>query len=352
MKKLIFTLFIALLSINLLSAQEIEVPQTQMSLVNKIAASWCPPCGSWGWDFFHELIDDNDEKAILFTAHHSGGLVNQVASSMTSNYNVSSQPRFVLNGDDQNVLSSSTTAKREAIQQAVNEHAETSPIVQTGFDATYRDDGMIHVNAKTTFFQDTEGEYYLGIYLVEKIVISYQASQGDNAEHKQIVREEFTGSDFGSLLTMGTISADITFDNQFSMPQGDYDMDNLEIVTIIWKKDGNTYEFVNANKDSDVQLEVVNSIENTDLTESSLNIFPNVVRDMANIQFQLNTDVDRAQIFMSDLQGKRVQEVFNGSLLKGEQNFQLERTANLPSGNYVISLNLDGQTTSRRVILE
>lgn len=352
MKKLIFTIAITVFTLSTMLAQEIEVPETQMSLVNKIAASWCPPCGSWGWDFFHDLIDDNDEKAILFTAHHSGGLVNQVASSMTSNYNVNSQPRFIFNGADQNVLSSTTATKRTEIQQAVNDHSNASPVVQTGFDATYRDDGMIHVNSRTTFFQAAEGEYYLGVYLVEKIVISYQANQGDNAEHKQIVREEFTGSDFGTLLAMGTIGANTSYDLQFSLPQGEYNMENLEIVTIIWNKDGSTYKFVNANKDSDVQLEVVNSVEDINRAVSNLNVFPNIVQDVANIQFDLKTDINRAAIFISDMQGKRLLQIYSGSLESGEQNLQLNRTGNLTSGTYIVTLDLDGQVVSKRIILK
>ncbi|HHB79571.1 MAG TPA: hypothetical protein ENK85_10105, partial [Saprospiraceae bacterium] len=47
-------------------AQAQEVPQTQSSLIIKKTASWCPPCGGWGWDLFEQLIDDNDSQAILW----------------------------------------------------------------------------------------------------------------------------------------------------------------------------------------------------------------------------------------------------------------------------------------------
>ncbi len=352
MKKIIFTLAITLISINLLSAQEIEVPQTQMSLINKIAADWCPPCGSWGWDFFHDLIDDNESNAVLFTAHHSGGLQNQVASSLTSNYGVNSQPRFILNGVDQNVLSGTTSTARQTIQEMVNQHATTNPLVQTGFDATYRDDGMIHVNAKTTFFEATEGEYYLAVYLVEKIVSAYQATQGQNAQHKQIIRQEINGLDFGSLIAMGSISDNTTYTHQFSISKGDYNTENLEVETVIWKKVDNTYEFVNANKDSDVQYEVINSTRNVSLTASTFLISPNIITDRGTIQFRLDKWYSRARLSMVDLQGRTVVELFNGSLPGGNHLFDLNHSGKFTSGVYIVRLELDSETISSKVILE
>lgn len=54
---------------------------------------------------FHDLNTDNSAKAVVFAIHYSGGLQNQTASALTTNYGAVSQPRFILNGVDQNVLS-------------------------------------------------------------------------------------------------------------------------------------------------------------------------------------------------------------------------------------------------------
>ncbi|KAA3621572.1 MAG: T9SS C-terminal target domain-containing protein [Bacteroidetes bacterium] len=353
MKKVLLILATITFTSSMISAQEIEVPQTQRSLINKVAADWCPPCGSWGWDFFHDLIDDNSNNAILFTIHHSGGLNSQVASDITSNYFVSSQPRFILNGEDQNVLSGSTSSARTAIQQEVISQSGNTPLVQTGLDATYRDDDMVHVNTRTTFFADADGEYYLGVYLVEKIVVAFQASQGQSAQHQQIVRQEFSGtSSFGSLIAMGSIGANTSYDFQFSIPKDSYNAENLEIVTIIWKKDGNVYEFVNANKDSNVQFEVVNSTTAPGVLESSFKVFPNVVNDYANIQFQTEKNIERASINLFDMKGKNVLNVFNGSLDAGEYNFDLSRSSEIPSGIYLLRLEVEGNVVTRKLIME
>ncbi len=353
MKKVLLTLAIIAFASSLISAQEIEVPQTQRSLINKVAADWCPPCGGWGWDFFHDLIDDNSNDAILFTIHHSGGLNNQVASDITSNYSVFSQPRFILNGEDQNVLSSTTSTARTAIQQEVISQSGNTPLVQTGLDATYRDDEMVHVNTRTTFFADADGEYYLGVYLVEKLVVGYQATQGQNAQHRQIVRKEFNGtSSFGTLIATGSIAANTSYDSQFSIPKDSYDMTNLEIVTVIWEKVDNTYEFVNANKDSDVQFEVVNSTNAPGTLASSFKVFPNVVNDHASIQFQSDRNIDRASIILIDMNGKNVLNVFSGSLETGLYNFDLSRSSDIASGVYLVRLEVEGNVATKKLIME
>jgi len=57
-----------------LTAQAQEVPEVQKTLISKISADWCPPCGTWAWDLFHDLVNDNDNQAVLMAVHHSGGL--------------------------------------------------------------------------------------------------------------------------------------------------------------------------------------------------------------------------------------------------------------------------------------
>lgn len=352
MKKNLLTLIFALAFTTFSFAQEeVEVPQTQLSLINKIAADWCPPCGGWGWSFFHDLIDDNSEKAILFTAHHSGGLQNPVASSMTSNYGVFGQPRFILNSTDQNATSSNSATTRMTIQEKVNTHAEAAPDVQTGLVATWRDDDMIHVLTNTAFFNDVQGEYYLGVYLVEKTVISNQASVGPNAEHKNILRLELSGNDFGNLLQSGDIAAETSFTNEFAISTEGYDTENLEIVTIIWKKEDNTYVFVNANKDSSVEYEVINALNENELSASFL-IRPNIISSTANLDFELKESASLATVNILDVNGRILQTVYTGALESGRHNFELNR-ADLPvAGHYFVSLNIEGNVVTKMVIIK
>lgn len=352
MKKKFLTLTFIAFAFTFVRAQEIEVPQTQMSLINKVTADWCPYCGTWGWDFFHDLNNDNSAKAVVFAIHHSGGLQNQTASTLTTNFGALSQPRFLLNGVDQNVLSNTTASARESIQQKVNLEAGVSPLAQTGLDATYREDNMLHCNTRTTFFDAADGDYYMGIYLVEKQVIHQQASVGNNAQHLNVLRLSFTGNTFGTLLANGSIPAGTSFDYQFAIPEDSYTPSNLEIVSIIWKKEGETYKFVNANKDSDVQFEVVNTIQTPGLSESTFIISPNMIKDHASITFEVSEFIPSAQLLITDLQGKTISVLHDGSLQQGENRFEFYRSGHFPAGLYFAILKTGNQVVSRKIILE
>jgi hypothetical protein len=352
MKKKLLILVLVALSTVFSFAQEIDVPQTQLSLINKIAADWCPPCGGWGWSFFHDLIEDNSEKAVLFTAHHSGGLQNQVASSITSNYGVSSQPRFILNSVDQNASSGNAVNARMTIKEKVDMTAASTPLVQTGLDATYREDDMVYVKTNTTFFNDASGEYYLGIYLIEKIVIGTQASVGTDAEHKNIIRLELTGNDFGNLLASGEIAAETSFANEISIPKEDYSAANLEIVTIIWEKTGNTYTFVNANKDSEVQLEVVNATEFPSELAVNFQVKPTIINDFAMVEFAFTQPVISSHLSLVNVQGKTIKVLHEGFLSAEHHSFVIENNGELSDGIYFVRLQVGVEVISRKIIIE
>ena len=62
MKQFTLLTIFCIASISLFSQEVMEVQQT---LLTKRTATWCPYCGTWGWGFFEDLIEDNEEKAVL-----------------------------------------------------------------------------------------------------------------------------------------------------------------------------------------------------------------------------------------------------------------------------------------------
>lgn len=352
MKNILISVTFLLFSITTTWSQNLEVPQTQMSLINKIAADWCPPCGGWAWDFFHELIDDNSEHAILFAAHHSGGLQNSVAINMTSNYGVNSQPRFILNSIDQNVSSSNSAIMRTTIQEKVNQKAASSPLVQSGIDAFYSSDGMLRVRTKTSFFDNANGAYYLGVYLIEKTVSHMQANQPNPAEHKNIIRLECTGNDFGNLLASGSIESGATFSNYSEIPLENYEPSNLEIATIIWKKVDNTYVFENANKDSDIQLMEVTNTFSPESEVVQFAVKPNLIQNYATIDIELEESIANANLEVVDIQGRTIQQIYQGQMNKGAQQFTITRNNQMSAGLYFVYLHTDKDLVVRKIVLE
>src|ERR1700752_2435008 len=52
-------------------APSITVAEENTALVNKFTATWCGPCGSWGWDLFENVIEENANDAIYMGTYSS-----------------------------------------------------------------------------------------------------------------------------------------------------------------------------------------------------------------------------------------------------------------------------------------
>jgi len=296
-------------------AQEVVVPQSQVPLIIKIAASWCPPCGGWGWTFFDEIYEDHSDEAIFMSVHHSGDHTNTDAQAMTQNFNIFSQPRYLFNGIDQNVSSSNTAEKRNDFMQLVEEEIGLSPMIQTGLEASYWED-QINVQYAVEIFDELEGEYYLGLYLVEKLHVGYQASIGPDAGHKDLIRKELSGNSFGTLLFAGTGSIGDRYEGSIQTELDGYNPENINIVSIIWKKTGAQYEVMNTNMDDDVQADIPSAVKDTQ-TQYKLQVFPTVIEDRAQIQLDLNQTLEMLSLELIDASGKRIQQLYHGRMQSG-----------------------------------
>jgi len=234
------------------SAQEVD--QSQKSIITKISATWCPPCGGWGWDFFDVLLEDHEDDVLVISNHYSGDLRNPTASAIEENFKNVGQPSFYLGNQDQNVTSSNTAMRRTSIAERVDAQAALTPTANTGI-YTRLDDRMLHVDARTVFFTDADGDYYLNIYVVEDKVIADQASRGNDVEHSAILRTGLDENAFGIELVSGSANQGdaIEMDFDFEIPS-DWNIDNMTLASIIWKlEDDGTYTYVNTELFTDWQ---------------------------------------------------------------------------------------------------
>lgn len=345
MKKIFLQLAFILLFSNSFFAQ--DVPEVQRPLVTKIAATWCPPCGGWGWTFFENLVIDNEEKATLIVAHHSGDLVTPAGDAFSTNFNSPYQPYFYVYNDDVGTSSSNAAAKRIEVKDMVDVEAAKSPVANAGM-ILFLTGNQLVIDTKTKFFQAASGEYYIGVYAVEDEVINDQAGQGDNAVHEKVLRGSLTGTTFGALLMNGDIAVGGEFTNQFSTElDATWDLDHLEIVTIIWKKEGDTYVAINTNLSSDfVSVGNVNVL----LENASMEILPNVTSSQAIIKIDLEKELQDATIELFDLDGKKITDIFQGKLSNGNTQFTIERNSVATQGMYFVVLKSEGKVMTKRVV--
>lgn len=323
-----------------------EVPQQQRSLITKVTATWCPHCGNWGWTFMENLIEDNADKAIIISAGASGDLQTPEGSALASNFNASGQPVFILNNSNIGATSGNASSKRTEVRNQVNANFEMSPVVNTGIAARMPSAGgnELVINTKTRFFQDTEGDYYLSVYVMEDDVEANQAGNVTDNMHPRVIRQSLNGN-FGESIANGTVSAGMEVLKEYSLTiNPDWDTNNLRIMAMMWRKNGTAYEFVNGY---DAHVLTLVKTTNLDATSIKFQIAPTVIDHQAIIAFETAT-TQAAHIRLFDTNGRLVETLFEGKLPQGQQQFALARQAY--TGVYFVQIQLDGKSLTKRVV--
>ncbi|HHS95259.1 MAG TPA: Omp28-related outer membrane protein [Phaeodactylibacter sp.] len=335
----------ALFAFSFLQAQ--EAPEIQNSMVSKISATWCPPCGGWGWTFFHDLIEDNSDKALLMAVHHSGDLTNSTASNLTDNFGVNSQPRFILNNDDQNASPSNAATKRMEIKNKIDENYTIAPTANAGIIA-FLENNTITVQTKTKFFQDAEGEYFINVYIVEDGVVNYQASQGDNAVHKNVLRGGMAASTFGESIVSGTVSAGTEVEKEFSISvDNNWNTDKLIMAAVIWKMENNQFTFVNTHWTN--TFSVPTETKDIFSADWDMQVHPTLNEGDANILINTEKQFEDFELSIFNQIGQQVAVLHEGALNKGLHTFVLNTI--LPKGMYLIHSSNGNAVDTRRMII-
>lgn len=333
-------------------AQDIEVPKTQIPMITKISASWCPHCGNWGWNFFEGLLENNASKAILMTAHYSGDYRTGEGAALASNFGIISQPEFYLGTDKISANSGNYTQMISMVTNEVNNMANLTPRAQSGLKLGLQPDGMLRVQARAQFFEKTSGEFYLGIYLLESNFVGYQAGQNNMAQHKNIFRGGLGEQDFGDLLAAGSVEVDQSFEVEhfLNLNATGYQSSNIEIVAVLWEKVGNKYEYVNAN--SSTTIEFLSSNEEVNKRVNLFQVSPNPVVSQATIDLVLHQPLDQVFFDVLSLEGKRVASLAAPDFLTaGTHRLPWRINGNLSSGVYLLRLQSTQGVMSRRIVI-
>jgi len=342
--KQIITLTLILLSFNCIKAQ--DVPEIQQSMITKITATWCPNCGNWGWYFYEDIYSDNADKALLITAHYSGDLQNNTAEDFATNFNVNYQPKFIVGNENQEVLSSNTSSKRTAIKNLVDNNFGLAPVVNAGLQVT-KDGDILTVQTRTRFFQSTDGEYYLGVYVIENGVVNYQNGQGNNAVHKNVLRASMSVGSFGEIVASGSIAANAEFDKEYSIQLGNWNINNLEIATIIWKKVGSTYEFVNTHSTTELSSVGVSEIPENEI---SFEVFPTLTTASVTIELNFKGEKTGVVLELINPSGQRIATIFEGKAASGIKTFEIDKSLVNSNGLYFLILRSNDGVSTKRII--
>jgi len=330
-----------------------EVSEEQWTLISKKTADWCPLCGSWGWSFNMNLHNEfDDDNVVTWALHYSGDLMTPTAKDISDNFMSSGQPKFFLNTDDMNVLSSNTDEKIEEFKLIVESLNSFEPFAAVGTDAEYYN-GNISFTSRANFLVDLEGgNYYLASYLVQKNLIAPQASQGNNANHTSVLLTSLTEDSFGENIVNGavssgddfTISGDIDVSTLSQPYTGDHT--DYEVVTVLWTSVGGSYTPFNLNK-QDLSL----PIASTNDAKKSVDLKAYVGSNgQINVSIDLENAVDFATLKLINIAGNTVVE--QPLKLEVGQNQVVLENKNYPSGTYIINITTDNSTTSRKISIK
>jgi hypothetical protein len=355
MKKLV----LSLIACGLVMSAQAQTPKKEsIGLVNKISGTWCGPCGTWGWEMAEELITQTSGKALyvgIFVGQDSYGndkFKNSTGSTLEGPFSTPAfggVPDFGANAIGRMVSTPegyvNTTQSKSNIITAINNFAATTPLASPA--STMKVTGnTVTANAKVQFWSAATGEYYLAAYLIEDGAMNLQNGQSGTVAHHGVMRGSMSaGMPWGEQIAMGSIPANQTYSKTFTFTvaaDANWDKTKFKIYTVIWKKNGSSYEFVNAAKHS-----AATGIESIASTED-VSIFPNPASDKAILAITAVSAMD-INIQVTDVTGRSVYASEN-KVVKGSNSFDLP-ISQLTSGVYNVTINSkDGKMNQRLVI--
>lgn len=344
MKK--FTLLLTMM-IAMLSTQAQEVSTDQWTIVTKTSATWCSNCGSWGWDLFKDLIDDNQDKnVIVWSSHNSGDLDNEASIDINNGWGSAGQPQFFVSSDDFNVTSNNTQSARTQINSYIDALLGFSALAGVGVDATY-DGQTLSVTGKAEFFTGLEdGNYHLAFYLLKDHVEANQASVGANADHRFVLTDKITESSFGDQIVQGAVASGATYTVEASKEIADVDLENDEVIAILWnlRNDG-VYAFFNANRNQITDAATSAAVDITGISD----ITTRQTEDQVIVDITTNQNLGEIKSRLVSVTGQIIKtesvQAING---KNQVRFN---TNNLTAGTYFIQMSVNGKIHTEKVIV-
>ncbi len=352
MNKLFYAL-IFLLGAQLATAQNVDVPVIQNSLVTKHTATWCTFCGRTAWDVYAELIEDVEQGAIFLASHRDSGsdLYSEAGEDLLTNLpGVVYQPEFFVNEEK---MTGDASTLAENIKNQILENTMVEPLAQSGIELYINEDGSgpLTVSTNTKFFDNTSGTYHLAVWMLQKEVIANQAGRSEASVHKKVLKKALTEETFGIEIASGSTSesTEIQQSFEYAFEEGE-EPENLEIVLSIWKKEEDRFTYVNSISSSEFWARSVTNVSQLEGLLQSFSVMPNLISDEAMVEVQLSSKVEDVELGLYNLYGQLVQPVFSGNLQAGVNRFSLE-VLNQSSGMYVLNLRSREGVVSKKVII-
>jgi len=211
------------------------------------------------------------------------------------------------------------------------------------------DDWNFDVKVKSLIDFDTAG---VGPLLLHAAVIqneiNYNSAPGTNGEKKfeQVLREMLPDAN-GTALNKMSLNEERTVKLSYTVDKANFTSADLRLV--VWVQVARTGDVLNSYMSS---LDFSVGIDENEANTIKGSIFPNPTSGLTNIKFNLEK-AGKVSINVSDMTGKVMSNVVSNTTYAAGENNQVSYDASvLPKGIYFVNINVDGQTSTQKLIVE
>ena len=230
--------------------QVISVSSVYKCVVWEYSATWCGPCGQYGYPAMHDIMADYDHarhKAVGIFMHPPDDLVDvapEGQADIKTFFGFSGTPDAAAN-----LESAYPTYLEPKVADAIADH----PTAKAGVGMAYTLSGnTMTITTKTVFFEALTGKYNLAVYVTEDHMMNDQNGQTGEVEHNDILRVVAGGNAFGTTIVSDPAKG-TKIDGSYTvtLPAETRNTANCHVVCVIYKVDpstGDPVDVINANK--------------------------------------------------------------------------------------------------------
>lgn len=231
--------------------QEINnISTTYKPLVFKFTATWCGPCGAYGYPVIKDILTQHGSKVTVLSVNSDDDINSGTppgAGGLQSFFNVSGIPTLGVNLGE---VSTDVEGVNGGIDLARTQHPKAKAGI--GFSMKIEGNNAV-ISTKTVAFEALTGRYSLAVYLTEDGIVEDQSGlAGTDNVHDHVFRSAADGLSWGAPIITTSCEAGAKFDKVFTVPIPTEvrNRDNLHAIVVLYKIDSASLEpidLINSN---------------------------------------------------------------------------------------------------------